>query len=458
MVTSTRTSAIETWLELLSTLPNGQQEEPGSASEGSRVLFILDNDFGELTTVLYLVLGQQTFRNARILVSPRLYDSNHDALPGRLDVWHSAEELTAVLGCFEPRVVVFASAYLLPVHGLLSAEQLGELCEQARRLGALVVTADPFLGLISQWSSRGLQELISIDIPKDASHELVALKKMGDALLHSALGAAEKVLRTVPHLYPSFTDMSGLEPAEGDQRNLCFFNNALLLPPGLAAAGADPRSGDLGAGDDIPHWMFLISLVDYQSRSMFVGSLEFARTVAHLLAQTARLGRRAIFLGPSELIDLIRLVQPADDRIQLLSFCSFRRAMSLLLTAEYSFYWNLVSHSILMQLWNGRPVILLDPGHLVRAIPEIYPRILAWYYQGWEPPFLDPQADLSLASLQEAVGPHASRREDIMARFRRAPSPTELLDALVGHRLPATRQSSATSTPRPAGLQLSDPP
>jgi len=401
-------SDIETWLGSLCTSRGGR----------SRTLFILDNDFGELTTVMYLVLGQECFGDARILLSPRLYEKNQDTLPGRIALWTSEEDLAQAIEAFQPAVVVFASGYLMPVHHLLTAAALERLCELARRHNAVVVTADPFLGLISQWSGR-VEQLISIDIPDNASESLVAVKQSADRMLHTALSEAEQVLRTVPHLYPSYTDMDGLETTAEDSRNVSFFNDALLLPPELNAIRSN-------------HWMFVVSEADYSTQVMFLGSIGFARIVASLLTQTAQLGRDAIFFGPNELVDLVNLTLAGnDERIHVQTYCSFRRFMSLLLSAEYSFYWNVVSHSILMQLWNGRPVILFNRGHLARAVPAIYDRVIAWYYQGWEPPYLDHNEALSLSALEEATAPHERQREQIMARFRRAPSPAALLSSLL---------------------------
>jgi hypothetical protein len=400
--------------------------EGGAAGppDSPRTLFILDNDFGELTTIMYLVLGQPCFRNARMLANKRLFATNRDALPGRVTLWSGEADAVAAIDSFQPHLIVFASGYLLPVHRLLSAAGIARLCEQAERIGAVVVTADPFLGLVSRGAGEDLAPLVSIAIPDTADESLVAAKKMGDAMLHAALAETEKVLRAVPHLYPAYTDMEGIECWPGDARNLSFFNDALLIPPDIAAAQP---------GED-PYWIFLISLVDYQTQSMFEGPLEFAHIVADRLADAVALGRRAILLGPSDLIERIGLILPADERIQLLDFCPFTRAMSLLLAAETCFYWNSVSHSVIMPLWNARPVFFFDRGHLVRAAPTIYPRILAWYHQGLEPSWLDQKAALSLAVVEREAAEKAARRADIVVRYSRAPSPAIMLESLLGGR------------------------
>ena len=417
-MSSLRIDAVERWLAGLSP---GLQLEAGASPDTGPVLFILDNDFGELTTVLYLVLGQECFRGARLLVPPRLYEKNQDALPGQLALWTSERDLLETIANLRPRLIVLASAYLLPVHGLLSVEALGRVLEAARRERAMVVTADPFLGLISQWASQGLERLISIDIPATADAQLVAAKRGADALLHRELAAVEKLVRPLSHLYPSHPDLASLTPAITDGRNFGFFNPALLLPAELEAPA-----------EAAPHWMFVISLVDFQTQVMFHGAPRFAAIVRRLLTRAAELGRRAILLGPDALCQLLQPSLPKSERIEVLSFCSFRRALSLLLTAEHCFYWNVLSHTILMQLANGRPAFLFDRGHLVRAVPAIYPRVLAWYYQGSAPLYLDQEVELSLAVLAELKDSHATRRNELLERLRRAPAPSELLRSWLG--------------------------
>jgi len=429
-VSSQRTGTLERWLERLSAGLT-EREETGNVP----VLFILDNDFGELTTVLYLVLGQECFRGARVLLPPRLFEKNQQALPGRMELWTAERDLVEAIERLRPRVIIFASAYLLPVHGLLGAEALGRVLEVARRARAVVATADPFLGLISQWAGQGLEQLISIDIPKAADARLLAAKRGADALLHRELAAVEKHLRPLPHLYPSHPDLTELTPSVTDGRNLGFFNEALLLPPELEGPASPP------------HWMFVLSLVDFQTQVMFHGPARFATLVQRLLTQTVELGRQAILLGPDALCELLKPLLPKNEQIQVLSFCSFHRAMSLLLAAEHCFYWNVVSHTLLMQLANGRPAILFDRGHLVRAVPELYPRVLAWYYQGWAPPYLDPDAELSLAALAQVKDAHAQHRATLLARFRRAPAPSELLRSLLSLEQGADRAQTSPLSP-----------
>lgn len=419
---------IRYWLESLAQLglSSAKLNSDHELGDKPQILIVLDNDYGELTTLLYLVLGQPCFDKTRVLLSPRLYEKNRDALPARMQLWTTEQDLLDKMDELKPDLLILASAYLLPVHHLLSCAAIQRVCDAAAKMNVRVLTADPFLGLLSQCADTGIAKLISIDIPLNAGEQLANVKRQADEMLHRELAAAEKVLRPYSHLYPSFTDMQGLTTAHSDSRNTCFFNQSLLLPAELNVVQDDAQ----------PHWMFVISEVDFQTQAMFLGAVRFTATVANLLTQTAQLGRKAIFLGPAPMIDLLRAtldpnISTNTSNIYLLNFCAFERVMALLLSAEYSFYWNVVSHSILMQLWNGRPVILFNKGHLARAIPSIYPRVIAWYYQGWEPPYISQDEPLSLAVLAEVVSAHATKRGELMQRYQRAPSPQKLLDSLL---------------------------
>lgn len=411
---------MKVWLHGLTKI--GKPASDNQVGHSPKVLFLLDNDYGELTTILYLILGQDCFWESKILLTPRLHEHNQNILPGRIEKWSNEQELLQFIDAYQPDVLVLAAGYLLPVHNLLTSEALERVCRFASEKQIKIVTADPFLGLISQWSPAGLQHIISIDIPVDASNQLAAIKRIADAKLHKELAAANAVLRDYPHLYPTYTDMIGINTESSDSKNRSFFNKQLLIPDVL----------QLNHSEAQPHWVFIISEVDFQTQSMHLGTARFVSIVSNLLLQGTHLGRKMIFLGPSILIELLRSRKAINnENIHLFNFGAFERVMALLLTAEYSFYWNVVSHTILIQLWNGKPVVLFDKGHLARAIPSMYDRIIAWYYQGWEPQYFDHNETLSLATLAEFKNQYCKRRLELMKSYQRAPSPETLLNSLI---------------------------
>jgi len=125
--------------------------------------------------------------------------------------------------------------------------------------------------------------------------------------------------------------------------------------------------------------------------------------------------------------------------VDILSFCPFDRLISLLLSAEYAFYWNIVSHSILIRLFNRLPVILFDRGHLVRNVTAMHDRVVQWYYQGWEPEFRDHCEPLTLETVSAWVGDYRAEAARICEGFRRAPTPGQVIERLAsGHEQSST--------------------
>ena len=143
------------------------------------------------------------------------------------------------------------------------------------------------------------------------------------------------------------------------------------------------------------------------------------------------MGRHPILIGPNQLNRDVFAQLSDRDGIDILAFCPFQRVMSLLLTAEHAFYWNVVSHSILVRLLNGLPVVLFDRGHLARAIPTMYERVVAWYYQGWEPPYLDHRAPLTADALSVVVEDHRAHRDQMRQGYERGPAPTRMIDSML---------------------------
>ncbi len=417
-VESASSKKMKAWLENLTEKTCAENEK----GDFPKTLFILDNDYGELTTILYLIQGQSCFSNSKLVLSPRVFQKNRNVLPERVAMWETEEDLENHLTSFQPDVLVLAAGYLIPVHNLLTNEALERICRLATDQNTTVITADPFLGLLSEWSSKGLNNIISIDIPTDADENLEMMKRRADLKLHTELAGANAYLKDFHHLYPTYTNMEGVDVFRSDEKNRSFFNDQLVIPDELQT----PNSADK------PHWVFIISEVDFQTQSMHLGVPKFITIVLELLTQGAKLDRKIIFLGPSSLIEILHASEAtAGYDIHLFNFGAYEIVMSLLLTAEYSFYWNVVSHTILIQLWNGRPVILLDKGHLARSIPSLYERVIAWYYQGWEPRYFDQNDPISLEKLADYREEHAKQKAALMKAYRRAPSPENLFKSLI---------------------------
>lgn len=439
------TLRIERWLESLASVPGGSPSptEPDPdcpvPDRIGRFLFVLDNDYGELTTLMYLLLGQPLIAQTMLLLPHRLNADNAEALPGRTRLYRSLDDVVEVVDREKPDIVFLCSGYLFSIHGIFSLSELEHLVVQLSDRGCRIVTTDPFLGVLSQQDAR---TVVSIDIPGEAGRDgkgsrskfrsedlqkLRAIKQVEDERLRTHFSRCEKILRSLHHLYPSYCDLPQHRTTVHDSRNLSFFNSELICPE---LVSRERGSGARGA----PRWVFILSRTDLDTQMMFEGAEGFADIVAEKLMETLAAGRHPILIGPNELLGLLAGRLPATEGIDMQPYCSFHQLMSLLLSAEYAFYWNVLSHSILIRLFNKLPVVVFDRGHLLRNVTAMYDRVVGWYYQGWEPPLTHHRQPLTPAAVSARAEPYRQAADRMVERFRRAPTPGQMIQSLLAER------------------------
>ena len=412
--------AIERWLEALTAVP-----DPAHVTPGPRLLFVLDNDFGELATVKYFVLGQEFAGRTTLLLPPKLYVHNVDAIPGRTHQYGSVDEILQWVDRERADIVFLLSGYMLWEHLGFSQEDLRRLLHELRQRECRVVTADPYLGMLSKQDPR---TLIRIDLPTTHSAFADQLAKAGRAAeerMWTAFAQAEQLLRDAYHLYPSFCDVAEDDLAETDARNIAVFNDRLIRPARRAQANVSP------------HWLFILGTPDCDVQALLEGNA-FFEIVAKKLLEARAAGRHPILIGPRAFVEQLLLRMPSTDGIDILSQCPFTRFYSLLLSAEHAFYWNIVSHSLLIRLFNELPIIQFDLGHLVRVAPPIQERIVRWYYQGWQPPLRDHREPLTIETVEAWVAEYRQQASRLVKRYRRAPSPNQMIADLMRRPVRAT--------------------
>src|SRR5207245_1785154 len=201
------------WLQGLSTAPAAPQPSfPAPATSSGRpvrLLFVLDNDYGELTTLMYFVLGQQLAHRATLLLPDRLYAHNADAIRGRTHRYGSLEDVIQMADSEKPDIVFLCSGYLFCAHHIFTPDVLERLIQLLRDRGCRVVTTDPFLGMLSKQDPR---TLISIDIPMVhpvwTVGQLTKAKRADEERMWAYFAQSERILRNTFHLYPTFCDVA----------------------------------------------------------------------------------------------------------------------------------------------------------------------------------------------------------------------------------------------------------
>ncbi|HUE15995.1 MAG TPA: hypothetical protein VMR25_17620, partial [Planctomycetaceae bacterium] len=109
-----------------------------------QLLFVVSNDYGELSTALDFLAGQPF--DAQILMPDCLYRANGESLPVSCRAYNSLADILSVVTTQSPDVVFLFSGYLYAVNGLLSLDAVRQLVETLRSATRDVVTSDPFLG------------------------------------------------------------------------------------------------------------------------------------------------------------------------------------------------------------------------------------------------------------------------------------------------------------------------
>jgi len=395
---------------------------PAANSEPARLLFVLDNDFGELTTVMYLLKGQSLFERSTVLLPERIYVPNKDRLKLPAQQYKHLNDILAVCDREDPNIVFLCAGYLFSTHGTLTLDALEKLVNELNRRGCAVVTCDPFMGMIGQ---SDFDQLVDIPIPvPDAGEDVWVLQMLKQSeqqrLVHN-LKTSHDILKDYPHLYPVPYSAPGVATDSGGIHAISFYNPCLVVAvTGSAAADSS----------DQPYWFFVLAQCDFEHQTIDLGLDEFLLSLWNRFAEADRAGRRVVFVAPKDCIGNMEARLPPCKNTEMISFCDYDRFTSLLLGAEFAFYWNAVSHSILLRLLNAKPVFLFNKGHLARGVKTIYTRIIDCYYQGREPIYLDPLAPLALPELSQLSARYREQSKQISEDLQKSPTPEEVIDEI----------------------------
>lgn len=173
-----------------------------------------------------------------------------------------------------------------------------------------------------------------------------------------------------------------------------------------------------------------------------------------MLREALDAGRQPVLVAPKPCLDVLAPHAEALAGLITASSCDFPSFLTLLHEAEYAFYWNLLSASILGRVLNRGPFFLFDRGHLAQAIPAVLEVGLRHFYPGCRLELLDPGTRLDpdrLAGLAERQG------RDVfgpaLANLAKSPVPSEALRRII--ELHHSRSRGPTS---PAGAGGGRPP
>lgn len=393
-----------------------------------RLLFLLNNDYGELGLTMYFLQGSDLVNSSTVLLPPRLYANNKDTLPCETYEYTGIEDIIDRVETISPDIVFLFSGYILPNHDLLSIEVMADLVQLLSDRKCKIVTSDPFFAIFSRMDRTNITgpeslRLFETDLIPDLHWEYRVNATWGNLRILEQFALASDILKDTVHLYYCKPDPRD-EPIPGSTYTAAFFNQSLIYEPCASSPPQGQNSAD-------PHWLFIIGAVDYELQTHLYPEGEFLNVLEEQMNQTLREGRRFVFLAPDECVQALIPRAPVSARKDLMNFCGYEKFTSLLLEAEYVFYWNLASYSTFLRVINGLPMFMFDGGHLVRHVKPMAERMGQAYYQNWTPPFLDPHEELKTEVLEELSKDYKEDTNKILQNLKQLPSPEQAIAGLL---------------------------
>lgn len=383
----------------------------------SRLTFVLSHDFGELFNALYFLTGTPV--EATLLLPPRLYELNGDRLPWPTIPYQAADDVARAVADADPDLLLLFSGYLFVVNKILAAEQVQALFSGWRREGRRLLTSDPALGLMADLDERTFG---------GAHPARDWLRQHFDWL--------GRLLADTYHLYLAPSGITQRAPHGS-------FYNPRYAPAFNPASDRADR-----------YWLFVISPEDYLLQIQTQGRPRFADLLARRLNEVAQSGVVPVLVGPQTLREDLRGFgieegQPPEDeaasapcRPMTLPGLNLVAFLRLLHRAQYVFYWNMYSASMLARVVAGQPFFVFDRGHLVRAMPPILPLGRRHFYAGCDVDLLDLRVPLDASRLGELAARQASALlAASLDDLARSPAPESVVAQLLA--LPAVSGGEA---------------
>lgn len=370
------------------------------------LLFIISNDFGELSDTFYFVKGQNF--TACLAVPPRLFNANQGKLPLKSYLYQSLQDIFNIVDRENPELIFLCSGYLYAINQILSLEAVGELLQTLKTKGHKLITSDPFLGILAELDYSTFNK-------KNPFHRFF--------LQHFA--QLFNQLQDIPHLYTSPIIRSP------KIQQISFFNHHMEISADERSTYPNILSQVLPIHLEKKRWLFLIGSEDYLTQVNRYGQQQFHELFYNKLEETIRSGRQAIVLAPQTCVEAVKRFNPSMQETIFLSFCPYQIFHTILLEAEYLFMWNIFSNCLISRIGNYGPVFFFAPGHLSQAIPAILELGMKCNYSYANLQYLDILKPLKITELLELCSVQEKVFEDTRFRYHQNPSPDVVVKQLL---------------------------
>jgi len=396
-----------------------------AASSSTRLLFVIDNDFGALGVVMYMLHHQPLAARALILLPRRAYELHGRGLGVACRPYESLGDILAAVEAHAPDVVCLYSGYLLAAQRLLSVGELGELVHTLGERGCRLATSDPYIGTF-----RRLPEA-DLPAPRGALRHFGPFAKLFQKkAMQRHVRRVEEILDGATHIYPVEVDLRGA----GRTPRATFFNPLYIRDEDELRANHAAVSALSPGGAHAPRWLFVIAQFDLEFQEARYGAQRFGDMVAHRMREALDHGRHPTFIGPAAITQALLRHFAGEPGVTILATCSFEEFERRLLDAQAAFYWQIFSTSGFLRLWNGLPVFFFDPGHNSRLLGSMHANGLESHFMGNPPIQLDIEKPFDVAALEAHEERFRNAARESRERLARLPTPDEMFATIVAAR------------------------
>jgi hypothetical protein len=385
---------------------------------GPRLMFVLTAAFGELFNAMYMVMGCG-FRTSFAMREP-WYSLNRTSLPGASYRFEDLDSLMAAIEREKPDLVCLFSGYLYASDQIIEFGELDRLVKYLHARGTKTVTSDPFLGLISR--------LPPIDHESPIGQILgLPIRLIGEATFGSRFSyflRARFVLKDLPHVYI-------VDPDERGIKALPFYNPNILS---YASAAAEAKQAMKVSIPAQPYWLYVLGASDYYPQVKRDGADYVHALLVRKLLDAMQEGRCAALIAPAQCIAALEKDASLKECV-FIGNCEYHQFMAVLLGAEYAFYWNIFSASILARLLNRLPTFFFAVGHIADENQQMFEKGMSKYYRGAELRHLHPEDRITAASLSGfAKAQEVQLFDPFFDNVRNLPTPEILVRNLLAER------------------------
>lgn len=367
----------------------------------SSILVVVSHDYGELGYAYDFARPLADNFDVCFALPKHLYDGNRDLKFFSCIEYNSDNDIFVTYQNLKPEYVLFFTAFLLVSDKTFKIRSLRKFIETIYNDRKIAISTDPFLGITSSVKIKD----INLDLmnPSGSILRHYALKYMA----YRKFRDIHSILKDIPCLAPF-----GLARLE-DESNFYPYNNSTIK--------------NLNNQNKTPYWLFVISEIDYSLQKKVMGADKYVRYLINRLVDTSNFSVRPVLHAPMELIGRVKKVKPDFEYIHR---CNVIEHKSLILNAERTFYWNMISHSIYHRVTNYKPLHFFDRGHLHDIFARVHNSAMRCYYQGAEPAIIDFSKPLNIDELNAGNEQFYSLRKSELEKLRQFPNSIELLNKL----------------------------